>query len=132
MVVGVRDNSSGLAALVGSPLDPVRTQRRIYELTEPGLIVTVDNERWSERILTVITVPRSPDIHQVGGRATERVGSSWEPMSSARIAVVLADRRADDWSAEDAGVPISQVTAGGVEEVRAPLELRSASGMQRI
>ena len=38
--------------------------------------------------VTVITVPRSPDVHQVRGRATERVGATCVPMSSARIHAV--------------------------------------------
>ena len=42
VIVGVADDVAGPTALVGSgELDAVRTQRRIYELTEPPLVVTV-------------------------------------------------------------------------------------------
>ena len=110
IIVGVRDAIAGEEAFVGSPLDPVATVGRIYELTEPGLIVIVDSVSYLGVELSVITVPRSPDVHQVGGRATERVGSSCRPMSAARIATVLADRRGDDWSSKDSGTPLEMVS----------------------
>lgn len=119
IVVGVEDKLAGPQALVGSGvLDPVRTQRRIYELTDPSLIVTVDAVDSGGVHLLVITAPRSPDVHQVRGRATERVGTSCEPMSTARIAAVVADRRGHDWSVEDSGHDASTVTARAVEEAR--------------
>jgi len=42
IVVGIQDGVGGPKAFVGSPLDPIRTVSRVYELTEPGLIVIVD------------------------------------------------------------------------------------------
>lgn len=121
VVVGIADSPGGLTALVGSDLDEVRTQRRIYEVTVPGLIVTVSTEEVEGVSVTIIAVPRSPDIHQVRGRATERIGTSCEPMSSTRIAAVLADRRADDWSAADSEITLTQVSARAEEDVRARL-----------
>ncbi len=118
LIVGVADATPGPAALVGSDLDDVRTQRRIYELTVPGLIVTVASEIVGGVRLTHISVPRSPDVHQVRGRATERVGTSCEPMSASRIAAVVADRRADDWSDGDSGVDTSRISARAEDEVR--------------
>lgn len=116
IIVGVEDNVTGAAAMAGSGLDPFKTQRRIYDLTEPHLVVTVDSMRVSDTDLTVITVPRSPDVHQVAGRATERVGRACEPMSSQRIAAVVSDRRGDDWSEGSSGVAPAKVSAR-VEEV---------------
>jgi ATP-dependent DNA helicase RecG len=118
IVVGVADAGRGQSALVGSDLDEVRTQRRIYEVTVPGLIVTVTTEVVAGRRLTVISVPRSPDIHQVKGRATERVGTSCEPMTAQRIAAVLSDRRGEDWSDFDSGVAPSQIAARAEDELR--------------
>jgi ATP-dependent DNA helicase RecG len=125
IIVGVADAVRGQAAIVGSDLDEVRAQRRIYELTDPGLIVTVTTEVVAGLSLTIISVPRSPDVHQVKGRATERIGTSCEPMSSARIAVVVSDRRGDDWSDADSAIALSQITARAEEDVRT--RLRSAS-----
>lgn len=129
IIVGIKDSAGGPEAFVGCDLDNVRTQRRIYELTNPGLIVTVTTEIVAGASLSVIAVPRSPDVHQVKGRATERVGTSCEPMSSARIAAVLADRRADDWSDADSDVTPAQIAARAEEDVRA--RLMSATDPER-
>lgn len=110
IVVGVRDDASGQAAFVGSSLDPTRTVGRIYELTEPGLIVIAEAIDYVGTTLTLITVPRSPDIHQVDGRATERIATSCRSMSATRIGIVLSDRRGDDWSAKDSGEPLETVS----------------------
>lgn len=119
LVVGVADKLAGSRAFVGSgDLDPVRTQRRIYELTRPALIVNVELVETDGTSLLVIEVPRSPDVHQVHGRSTERVGTSCEPMTAMRIASVVADRRGHDWSAEASGVDPEAVTARAVEDVR--------------
>ena len=122
VVVGVADDASGPAAFVGAgDLDAVRTQRRIYELTEPRLVVSIEPLRYGGAELLEITVPRSPDVHQVRGRATERIGASCVPMPAVRIAAVVADRHGHDWSAEDSGVGLDRVSARAVEEARALL-----------
>lgn len=118
LVVGVRDNVPGEAAFSGSSLDPTRTVSRIYELTDPGLIVSATSIRFSAVELTVVSIPPSPDIHQVKGRATERVGKSCEPMSASRIAHVQLDRRGDDWSSKSSGSEVDAVSPVAVEVAR--------------
>lgn len=118
LVVGVRDDRSGPDAFVGSTLDATKAVGRIYELTEPGLIVIAATEEYRGVPLTVITVPPSPDVHQVAGRASERVGTACRPMSAARIATVLSDRRGDDWSAKDSGVAVDEVSPVAEAAVR--------------
>ncbi len=118
IVVGVADRKSGTDAMVGSNMDPTRLQRRIYDVTSPPLIVTVDEHVWEGTRLLVITVPRSPDVHQVRGRATERIGTSCEPMSAVRIAAVVSERRGDDWSAAPSGLARSNVDGRIMDDVR--------------
>ena len=85
VVVGVADGVAGTDAFVGCDLDPMRTQRRIFELTDPHLTATVDPCDWRGRPLLIVTVPVSPDVHAVAGRITERIGGSCQPMSTSRI-----------------------------------------------
>lgn len=108
IVVGVADRSSGPDAFVGHSLDATRTARRIYELTDPALIVGTDDITYAGHALLAITVPSSTEVHAVGGRSTERIGDACEPMSTQRIATVVADRRDDDWSGHDSHVPVTQ------------------------
>lgn len=111
LIVGIKDRLGGPAAFIGAEaLDPDSTVNRIYELTEPGLIVMAETLRYQDVALLQITVPRSPDVHQVSGKASERVGKSCRPMTAARISAVLSDRRSDDWSAKGSGVPIDAVS----------------------
>lgn len=85
VVVGVADGVAGTDAFVVCDLDPLRTQRRIFELTDPHLTATVDPCDWRGRPLLIVTVPVSPDVHAVAARITERIGASCQPMSTSRI-----------------------------------------------
>ncbi len=134
IVVGVADRERGAAALVGTDLDSTKVKRRIFELTDPRLTVSVDELTRTGHRLLVITVPASPDVHAVGGRSTERIGTSCEPMSSSRIATVVTERRGDDWSADDSTVPIGAADPLALELARAMLERSSdarRSGLAR-
>ncbi len=131
IVVGVKDKVGGYLELVAVDIGEARIQRRIFDLTEPPLVVVVTEEQWKGTRLVAITVPRSPTIHQVKGRATERVGTSCEPMPAERIATVLAERRGQDWSAADAHIPVSRVSARALEEARALLRASPDVDRQR-
>lgn len=130
LIVGLKDRLPGAQAFVGAAqLDPTRTVGRIYELTEPGLIVIADVLHFRGVPLLHITVPRSPDVHQVAGKATERVGKSSRAMSAARIATVLSDRRGDDWSAKDSGLSVEAISPIVQATVRE--RLARSSSMER-
>ncbi len=111
LVVGVRDRVAGSDAFEGCDLDPDVVARRIYELTDPHLTVHAETMRSHGVTLLVVQVPRSPEIHQVEGRATHRVGKACEPLSSAQIATLLAERRGEDWSAVETGRDPHDVSA---------------------
>jgi ATP-dependent DNA helicase RecG len=122
IVVGVHDKAAGSSAFVDTPLDELKTQRRIYELTVPPLIVTVAPHRVGGVTLTVITVPRSPEVHAVRHKVTERVGTACVPMSPNRINAVVNDRRGIDWSALDSAVSIDETAPAAEAEVRQRLQ----------
>jgi ATP-dependent DNA helicase RecG len=121
LVVGVKDRTAGVEAFEGTTLDADVILRRVYELTHPSLTVDVFEEMHEGTRLLIIDVPRSPDVHQVDGRATRRVAKSCEPMSATQIAALLAERRGEDWSHEDSGRPITDVSAAAMERARALL-----------
>lgn len=121
VVLGVRNRPGGPEAFEGTSIDPDILLRRIYELTTPPLTVEVDPLVRGGVTLLIVRVPRSPDVHQVDGRATRRIGASCESMSAAQIAALLAERRGDDWSGEDTGRPLTDVSATAVEQARALL-----------
>lgn len=125
VVVGVADDMGGPDAIVGCDLDPVQTQRRIYELTDPKLVTDVKRVSRVGRRILIISTPRSPDVHAVGGRSTERIGTACEPMSTARIAAVVDERRGQDWSAETSDIHSSTADPVAIGAARSLLERSS-------
>lgn len=119
VVVGVADSGSGPDALVGCDLEPERTKHRIFELTNPGLVVSAAVMVVEGVSFLVLVTPSSPTVHAVRGRSHERLGTSCVTMSPARIAAVVAERRGDDWSAEDSGTPFDQVDPVAIAQCRA-------------
>lgn len=109
IVVGVADRPGGAEAFVGCDLDAFSTRLRIYERTEPPLLVDVQSHVYAQTRLLVITVQEGVTLHSVKGRVTERVGTSCMPMLPERIARVLSDRRGDDWSDHATELPLSAV-----------------------
>ncbi len=118
VVVGVKDRVGGAEAFEGTALDVDEVLRRVYQLTHPALTVQVREFTHEARRLLVVDVPRSPDVHQVDNRATRRIGTSCEPMSAVQISGLLAERRGEDWSAEDTARPLSDVSAVALERAR--------------
>lgn len=121
VVVGVMDRVGRDEAFEGTRLDADEVLRRIYQITQPALTVQVREINYAAKRLLVVDVPRSPDVHQVDNRATRRIGTSCEPMSAIQIAGLLAERRGEDWSAEDTGRPLSDVSPVAMERARAML-----------
>lgn len=119
VVAGVRDRVSGPSAFEGTDLDTQVVLRRVYELTNPSLTVSVDAQEYEGARLLLVTVPRSADVHQVDNRATRRVGTSCEPMTAAQMAGLLSERRGEDWSSEDSGRALDDVSAAALDRARA-------------
>lgn len=122
VVVGVDDRLKGPGAVIGTQLDIDVTRHRLFELTLPGLVVGVEQMTRERRNLLILTVPVSPTLHSVGGRCTERMGASCQPMTPDRIASVITDRRAEDWSAQDSGLGVEAVDPIALVMARAMLQ----------
>jgi len=123
VVVGVADRVPGPDAFVGHDLDVDATRRRIYELTDPSILADVEVVAHACGEVLVIHVPRGVTVHKVKSKMpTERVGTSCMPMSTHRIASLVAERQGDDWSAYDSGVSVQDVDEVAVAIARSRLE----------
>ncbi|MDF1488082.1 ATP-binding protein [Tessaracoccus caeni] len=110
IVVGVSDKLSGAEAFKGTRLDPEKVRLRIYELTNPPLLVEAESRRVLDVSLVVLRVPDSTQVHSANGQIpSERVDKHCKPMSTARIAAVIAQKTGLDWSAGESGIPVKQV-----------------------
>ncbi len=130
IVLGINDRAAGPTAFVGTTLDAQSLQRRIYELTEPSLLVTSEEISFADSRLVVLTVPRSFDIHADNqGRARRRVGNASLPMSPQDQMLLREERRGVDWSAELADVDLGAVSPEAVAAARR--RLRQGTGSSR-
>lgn len=100
VVLGIANRVAGAAAFKGTAIDADDAKRRIYELTEPNLLVDASTETHSGVRLLVTYVSQSPEIHaDMQGRAPRRVGSDCLPMSPQDQMLLREERRGIDWSA---------------------------------
>ncbi|WP_449064523.1 ATP-binding protein [Planomonospora algeriensis] len=118
LVVGVRDSLPGPEAFEGCDLDEDGVALRVYQLTVPPLSVVAEVRHVLGKRLLVITVPRTPEVHQVDGRATWRVGDQCLPLAGHQIAALVEERRGIDWSAAPTGRPIGDASPIALEVAR--------------
>ena len=114
LVVGVADDGN----LVGTALDGEWLRRRVYDLTQRELTVSVaEHDIGGTRLLLV----RSPEAvrpivwnrryrHRVGDACVEIDPSSWETQRRQRIGY--------DWSALPSGRPVEQARASAIQRAR--------------
>lgn len=100
VVLGVRDDVSGPYAIVGTDIAIAEARRRIYELTVPPLIATVEELLLEGKRLLLIEVPEGLDVSaDTRGRAPRRLGTSCIPMSAAEQSRLRDERMGIDPSA---------------------------------
>lgn len=119
IVLGIDDDARGPEAFVGTTFDVQDAQRRIYELTQPSILVTTEELTFGGARLLVISVPRSFEIHADSqGRAKRRVGTDCLPMSPQDQAFLREDRRGVDWTAELSDRSLEELSPGAVDAAR--------------
>src|SRR3954471_3231958 len=81
IVVGVADSLLGTSAFVGTMLKIDVLRSRIHALTEPSLVVTVDEIEFGGARLLAVTVPEGLDVHSTRkGLVSRRWNDEWLPM----------------------------------------------------
>ena len=119
IVLGIDDDARGPEAFVGTTFDVQDAQRRIYELTQPSILVTTGELTFGDARLLVISVPRSFEIHADSqGRAKRRVGTDCLPMSPQDQAFLREDRRGVDWTAELSDRRLEELSPEAVDAAR--------------
>lgn len=119
IVLGVDDDVGGRAAFLGTEFDAQFAQRRIYELTQPSILVESEELSFEGVRLLIITVPRSFEIHaDKQGRAARRVGTDCLPMSPQDQATLREERRGVDWSGERSDLSVSDADARALDAAR--------------
>jgi ATP-dependent DNA helicase RecG len=122
ILVGVDDKKTGEEALVGAALDSEWLRKRIWDLTDPHLIVDVQEiseEAAGKPVrLLVIVVQRSLDLHKSGRKVKHRLDKDCVDMAPDEQRRALEDRRGFDWTAELTSHTVDEVSAAAVERAR--------------
>lgn len=119
VIIGVSDRVPGPAAFAGSELDPDTVKRRVWELTEPRLVVSVEQAQYRGVGLVVIDVPQSPDIHaDTKGSAPRRIGTSCIPMTPREQDHLRDEKQGIDWSAQPSRRSTGAISPRALEAVR--------------
>lgn len=119
IVLGVVDALSGLDAIVGTALDPIRIKQRIYELSNPSLLVGTAEQPYGRVRLVVITVPAGIEIHaDTQGRVKHRIGRACLPMTAQAQQIRRESRSGLDWSAQPARSSTAGIDAGALDLAR--------------
>ena len=122
IVVGVADKLAGPQAFKGTDLEADTIRRRVYELSNPPLLVDVEEKRFADARLLVIYVPESLDIHaDRQGRAPRRLGRDCLPLGPAELVRLREERQGIDWSARPSERPLSAVLPEALTAARRSL-----------
>ncbi len=119
IVVGVADNKSGPDAFVGCDLDAGELRSRVHQLTNPGLLVEVDEVVFADRRLLEIRVPEGLEVHAtVKGYTYQRISTDCVSMRPLDVARLSEERRGVDWSSHSSGRAVEDLDPLALRYVR--------------
>ena len=101
IVMGVSDRPGGAQAFVGCTLDAGIVQRRVFELTEPPLMVGARTEEHYGSSLLIVDVLQSFEVHaDKQGRSTRRIGTDCVTILPREHQRMREERLGVDWSGQ--------------------------------
>jgi ATP-dependent DNA helicase RecG len=123
IVAGVDDDASGASAFVGiaDDVDADDLRHRIWQQTNPALVVDVEERRMGGRRILLLGVEAGFELIRVSGKLRERIGRDCVPMNAERETRVRDERRNYDWSAEQSDRRVDDVLETAIEQARSRL-----------
>lgn len=116
VVLGVADKLAGPEAFRGTGLSVEAVKQRIWETSDPGLTVDVQEVEFRGARLIVIRVPESSQIHaDTSGRAPRRVATECRNMTPEEQARLREDRRGVDWSVRPSERDAADIRSRAIE-----------------
>jgi ATP-dependent DNA helicase RecG len=122
IVVGVADTKLGQDAFVGTRLRLDQLRSRIHALTEPSIVVTVEEFDYSGARLILVRVPEGLDVHSTRkGLVTRRWNDECLPMRPVDVSRLDDERRGADWTSQASGRSIADADPDALLRVRSLL-----------
>lgn len=122
VVLGVADEVSGNDAIVGTTISTDFVRQRIYELTQPPMVVSaLAHEHHGRRVVVIDVTEGMEMVSDRKGRSSRRHGTDCIPLSVSQAATLNDDRRRFDWSAEPSDLSLEDVSSVALEDARSRL-----------
>lgn len=122
IIIGVDDKQAGPSAFKGTDLDSEQVRRRIYELSNPHLLVEITERLFASVRLLVLFVQQSIEVHaDTQGRARRRVATDCLAMSPDEVSLLREERRDFDWSSQPSERTLNDASATALEAARRSL-----------
>jgi ATP-dependent DNA helicase RecG len=119
IVMGVADTPGGSAAFTGCNLDPGIVQRRVYELTEPSLMVGTRIAVHYDTPLLIVDVFQSFELHaDKQGRSTRRIGTDCVAILPREHQRMREERLGVDWSNQPSERTVDDIVPRAVHAAR--------------
>ncbi|WNG23126.1 transcriptional regulator [Cystobacter fuscus] len=122
LIIGVDNKQPGPPAFKGTDLDSDEVRKRVYELSNPHLLVEAEERQYAGARLLVLFVQQSLEVHaDMQGRARRRVATDCLPMNPDEVARLREERRDFDWSSQPSGRTLKDVSPTALEVARRSL-----------
>lgn len=132
LIVGVSDKIAGKGAFVGTDLDPTVLRAKIHQLTNPSLLVEIENFTFADVKLIEIRIPEGIEVYSTTkGYTYQRINADCVPMAPTDVARLSDERRGADWSAISSGRPPEDVDPFAMRYIRRLLSSSRDENRQR-
>ncbi len=119
IVVGVRDRTTGPEAFIDATISRDLLRSKIHELTEPAMVVDVQDVSLHGHRLLAVVVPAGLDVYATRkGLVLRRWNDQCLPLSPTGVSRLDDERRGTDWSAGRSGRSTTEVDPDAMHRVR--------------
>ncbi|GAB3461671.1 ATP-binding protein [Kineococcus endophyticus] len=118
-MVGVRDRTTGPEAFIDATISRDLLRSKIHELTEPAMVVDVQDVSLHGHRLLAVVVPAGLDVYATRkGLVLRRWNDQCLPLSPTGVSRLDDERRGTDWSAGRSGRSTTEVDPDAMHRVR--------------
>ncbi len=123
IIIGVRNSPGGSDAIVGCDvLDAAKLRSSIHDLTNPPLLVSVQELAWEAERVLIVEVPEGLEVHSTSqGGYRQRWETQCLPMAPSDVSRLADERRGSDWSSASTAFSIADVDARALDIARSLL-----------
>ncbi|MBB2901053.1 ATP-dependent DNA helicase RecG [Kineococcus radiotolerans] len=133
IILGVRDRDVGPSAFVGTHISTAVLRSKIHDLTEPPMLVEVEEVDWQGVRLVQVSVPQGLDVYSTRkGLVLRRWNDQCLPLRPNDVSRLDDERRGADWSSAPSGRPLGDVDPEAMHRLRQLLSQASSASRRHL